>query len=63
MKSPPDLDAYLEDFINETLEIMNGFHINNRYYKLKIRNIIADAPARTWLKCVNQHGNKISCER
>lgn len=62
-KCPSDLDAYLEDFINETLEIMNGFNIENKCYKLKIRNIIADAPARAWLKCVNQHGNKFACER
>lgn len=62
-KHPQDLDAYLEDFINETLELMNGFHMNNKCYKLKIRNVIADAPARTWLKCVNQHGSKIACER
>lgn len=62
-KCPSDLDAYLEDFINETLELMNGFNIENRCYKLKIRNIIDDAPARAWLKCVNQHGNKFACER
>lgn len=62
-KCPSNLDAYLEDLINEALEIMNGFNIEDRCYKLKIRNIIADAPARAWLKCVNQHGNKFACER
>ncbi|KAM0727557.1 hypothetical protein ACS0PU_005806 [Formica fusca] len=62
-KCPSNLDAYLEDFINEALEIMNGFNIEDRCYKPKIRNIIADAPARAWLKCVNQHGNKFACER
>lgn len=45
-KCPPDLDAYLEDFINESLELINGFSVKNRRYKLKIRNVIADAPAR-----------------
>lgn len=39
------------------------YSIDNKYYKLKIRNVIADAPARAWLKCVNQHGNKFACER
>ncbi|EFN83039.1 hypothetical protein EAI_10596, partial [Harpegnathos saltator] len=62
-KCPPNLDAYLEDFVNEVLELKNGFNIENRHYKLKIRNIIADAPARAWLKCVNQHGSKFACER
>lgn len=62
-KCPSNLDTYLEDFINESLELMNGFYIKDKYYKLKIRNIIADAPARAWLKCVNQHDNKFSCKR
>lgn len=62
-KCPPNLDAYLDDFVNEVIELRNGFNIENRYYKLKIRNIIADAPARAWLKCVNQHGSKFACER
>lgn len=62
-KCPLDLDAYLEDFINETLKMRNGFNIDENCYKLKIRNIIADAPARAWLKCVNQHGHKFACER
>lgn len=62
-KCLPDLDIYLEDFINESLEIMNGFNIKDKYYKLKIRNIIADALVRAWLKCVNQHGSKFACER
>lgn len=62
-KCPRDLDTYLENFINESLEMMNGFNIEGKYYKLKIRNVIADAPARAWLKCVNQHGNKFACER
>jgi len=62
-KCPPNRDAYLEDFVNEVLELRNGFTIGNRHYKLKIRNIIADAPARAWLKSVNQHGSKFACER
>ncbi|KYM98543.1 hypothetical protein ALC62_10742 [Cyphomyrmex costatus] len=62
-KCPSNLDNYLEDFINESLKLMNGFNIEDKYYKLKVRNIIADAPARAWLKCVNQHGNKFACER
>jgi len=53
----------LEDFIDETQELMNGFTVQDKYYKLKIRNVIADAPARAWLKRVNQHGSKFACER
>lgn len=62
-KTPPDLDAFLDDFINEVIKLKNGFILDNKCYQLKIRNIIADAPARAWLKCVNQHGSKFACER
>jgi len=62
-KNPSDLDAFLEDFIDETQELMNGFTVQDKYYKLKIRNVIADAPTRAWLKRVNQHGSKFACER
>lgn len=62
-KNPSDLDIFLNDFINETLELMDGFTVRNKHYKLKIRNVIADAPARAWLKRVNQYGRKFACER
>jgi len=53
----------LEDFIYEIQELMNGFTVQDKCYKLKIRNIISDAPAKAWLKRVNQHGSKFACER
>jgi len=63
-KNQSDLDAFLEDFIYEIQELMNGFtSIQDKCYKLKIRNVISDAPARAWLKRVNQHSSKFACER
>ncbi|KAK3933100.1 1-deoxy-D-xylulose-5-phosphate synthase [Frankliniella fusca] len=62
-KEPGSLSLFLEDFIMEAKELMLGFTHLGHKLKLRIRNIIADAPARTWLKNVNQHGSYNSCER
>ncbi|XP_026279273.1 uncharacterized protein LOC113207099 [Frankliniella occidentalis] len=62
-KEPSDLSLFLEDFLSEAKELMLGFTHLGRNLKLVLRNIIADAPARTWLKNVNQHGSYYACER
>ncbi|KAE8739318.1 hypothetical protein FOCC_FOCC015185, partial [Frankliniella occidentalis] len=62
-KEPSNLALFLEDFIREANELMSGFTHLGYHLKLVIRNLIADAPARTWLKNVNQHGSYYACER
>lgn len=62
-KEPGDLEAFLEDFIKEAEELVQGFIHEGEEYALKIHNVIADAPARAWLKNVNQHGSYYACER
>ncbi|KAK3929429.1 Valine--tRNA ligase, partial [Frankliniella fusca] len=52
-----------EDFISEANKLMSGFTHLGYNLKLVIRKLIADAPARTWLKNVNQHGSYNACER
>ncbi|KAK3931377.1 Polyubiquitin 12 [Frankliniella fusca] len=62
-KEPCNLSLFLEDFISEANKLMSGFTHLGYNLKLVIRKLIADAPARTWLKNVNQHGSYNACER
>jgi len=62
-KEPSDQNIFIEDFIKEAEMLMEGFSFEGLHLKLKIRNIIADAPARTWIKKVNKHGSYNACER
>jgi hypothetical protein len=62
----PDLHAYLSDIINE-IEHLDPSNCpgedNPRSITVKVRCIIADAPARQWLKGVKPHTGYYSCER
>ena len=62
-KVPDSLEEFLGPFVKECEELMKGFILKGTTYVLVLRHIIADAPARAWLKQVKQHGSKASCER
>ncbi|KAK3909645.1 putative phage-related protein Lin1244/Lin1753 [Frankliniella fusca] len=62
-KEPGDLKMFFEEFIREAKQLKNGFMHLGFQLKLRIRRFIADAPARTWMKNVNQHGSYFACER
>jgi hypothetical protein len=62
----PDLDAYLSDLIAELEHLHPCFpadETNPRSITVKVRCIIADAPARQWLKGIKPHTGYFSCER
>ena len=61
---PNPVDEFLLDFIEESNEYLdNEVTINDVHYDFKIRVIICDAPARSFLKCIIGHTGYISCER
>ena len=37
--------------------------INNEHYSLEIRAIIADAPAKSFIKQIKNHGGYYACDR
>jgi hypothetical protein len=41
----------------------DGFKIEEKLYNVRIRCIIADAPARSFLKCTKTHNAYFGCER
>lgn len=60
---PQNISQFLEQFIIEVNELEKGFLYNGISYNFRIRCIIADAPARSFIKCVNSHNAYYGCER
>lgn len=60
---PAPLSTYLEDFLNELLELAEPFQIKNKTYCLEVHSFVCDAPARAYLKCVKSHGGYSCCEK
>ena len=61
---PSNLDEFLEDFLNEYLQLTtDNFHFENIVYIVKIKAFVCDAPARQFLKCIKAHNGYHGCER
>lgn len=64
MKKPSCVNEYLCPFIEELNEILtNGFEINNVTLTIYIKGIIADAPARAFIKQMKGHSGYFGCEK
>ena len=62
-KKPP-VHQYLEEFCTELNEICHsGLYIDFKHYNVKLRSIIADAPARAFIKQTRCHGGYMACDR
>ena len=64
--SKPDLDAFLSDLLKELRRLDPSYKLGpneKRSMTIRIRAIIGDAPARSWLKCVKGHSGYYPCER
>jgi len=65
-KKPKDIEAYLEDFINEATHLTkNGFFLNDNLMSFNIVGYICDAPApaRALVKVIKRHNGYFSCEK
>lgn len=61
---PSSLESYLEDFINDLLELTSkGFTLNQQHFSVVIHKFTCDAPARAYIKCVKSHGGYSSCDK
>lgn len=61
---PYSIHEYLENFVAEANKLIkDGVTINDRQYAFKILAVIADSPARAFLKCCKYPGGFYSCER
>lgn len=61
---PNSIDEFLFDFVSE-MQILetSGILFNEISYSIRIRCIIADAPARSFIKCIKNHNAYYGCER
>lgn len=60
---PQSVSEFLRSFIEELKELERGFSYKDVFYKVRIRCIIADAPARSFIKCIKGHNGFYGCER
>lgn len=61
---PQSITEYLKELINEVefLE-QNGLIFSSKRFPVKLKCIVADAPARSFLKCTKNHNAFYGCER
>lgn len=63
-EKPQNVNNYLNRFVEEFIEIHEtGLLFNGRIYKLHIRAISADAPARAFLLNIHTHSGYSSCHK
>ena len=64
MTKPDNLDRYLEDFVNEYLEInRNGIQCSGKNFKVVINSVVCDSPARAFVKCVKSFSGYHGCDK
>ena len=63
-KNKPEINHYLDKFISELDHLLkNEIPIGIKHFDVEIRAIIADAPARSYLKQIKTHGGYYACDR
>jgi hypothetical protein len=61
---PQCLESFLQPFVEEMEDLeSNGILFNGIIYTIRISRIIADAPARSFIKGVKSHNAYFGCER
>lgn len=62
-KKPKDLN-FLNEFVEDCLELeQNGIFHKEKQYVFRISKVLADSPARCFLKSVKSHNSYFGCER
>ena len=63
-EKPSSLCEFLDDFVNEmkTLE-SSGIQTSDKNFKVVLKSVVCDAPARAFLKGIKGHSGYSSCER
>ena len=60
----PPINSFLREFVQELNELLEiGISIYDKKYDVKLRSIIADAPARSFVKQIRGHGAYFGCDR
>ncbi len=61
---PPDVNAYLSPFLEECKQLeQKTITVDRRSYRVVLKSVICDAPARSFVKQIKAHTAKFGCER
>ncbi|XP_050066104.1 uncharacterized protein LOC126555188 [Aphis gossypii] len=61
---PEDSNEFLQDFVNELCDLINiGVVSNNTHFKVILKALICDTPAKSYILNVKRHTGKKSCVR
>lgn len=61
---PQEVNNYLKPFVGECIYLeKNGITLNDQKYAFRVSCIVADAPARAFLKCIKSHNSLYGCEK
>lgn len=61
---PSDLQSYMCHFVEEVKELLgNGVFVNGRRVRVQVRCVIADAPARSFIKACNPYNAYYGCDK
>jgi hypothetical protein len=64
LEKPKCVEEYLRDFVNEMKALLvDGLVVGGKKYTILLKSVIADAPARAFLKCVKMHNSYFGCDR
>ncbi|XP_048507873.1 uncharacterized protein LOC125500186 [Athalia rosae] len=61
---PKSASDFMRDFVEEAAKLIRiGISIDGKQYAFKIKAIVSDCPARSFLKCCKGHNGFYACER
>lgn len=64
MSKPSSIEEFLNEFVDEYCILRDeGFDWDGNHYFLRIRAVICDAPARSFVKCIKYSTGYNGCER
>lgn len=63
-QKPSDANQLLSDFVSDAVDLVqNGVLLDNKKFKLVIKCIICDAPAKSFVKLIKGHSGYSSCTK
>jgi len=64
ISKPNDVNQYLSALVNELILLEeHGFNYHEKTYKVVVKGIICDAPARAFITCTKYHSGYFGCSK
>ncbi|XP_036142932.1 uncharacterized protein LOC118645614 [Monomorium pharaonis] len=63
-KKPENCNEFLQDFVEEMIDLINnGIFLSEKLYNIKIKQILCDAPAKSFILNIKGHSGYFSCTK